>query len=126
METATMTRPTDGIYGDSIFTVPESKYALVRPNGELGFCEVKRGRKGTKWESFVFVDILIGAPGDWRRIPAKGEQRKQILALLAKDGYQNAAVRYSREYTVCACCGSPLSDPESLALGLGPICARRF
>jgi len=106
--------------------VPESKYALVRPNGELGFCEVRNGKKNTKWESFQFVDILIGAPGDWRRIPAKGEQRKQILNLLEQDGYKNAALRYSEKHVRCAACESPLSDAESLARGFGPICILRF
>jgi len=106
--------------------VPESKYALVRPNGALGFCEVQYGKPNTKWDGFMFVSILVGAPGDWRKIPAKGEQKQQILSLLAQDGYQTAAVRFSTEYTVCACCGSPLSDPFSIANGLGPKCIKRF
>lgn len=37
-----------------------------------------------------------------------------------------AAIAYGKEYGQCACCGRELSNPESVALGIGPICAGRF
>lgn len=104
--------------------VPDSKYAIHRPSdGTLEFFEVRTGRG--KWEGMQFVDRLIGAPGDWRKIPVKGLEKKRVMEQFDADP-KAAAIRYSHEFTVCAVCGSPLSDPESLALGLGPICARRF
>ncbi len=104
--------------------VPDSKYALVRPSdGLLEFFEVKTG-KG-KWAGKQFVERLIGAPGDWRRYPVRGMERQRVMQQIDFDP-KAAAIRFSKEFTVCAVCGSPLSDPESLALGLGPICARRF
>ena len=36
------------------------------------------------------------------------------------------AVAYGRETGNCACCGRTLSDPVSVAQGIGPICARHF
>lgn len=106
-------------------TVPDSMYALVRPNGELGFLEVSTGRKGTKWENYQFVNLLVGAPGDWRRIPMLKQQRANLLARLAENPLE-AALRFSHHFTVCAACGSPLSDPESRERGLGPVCAAKF
>lgn len=104
--------------------VPDSKYAMNRPHdGVLEFFEVRTG-KG-KWAGFQFLDRLIGSPGDWRKAAIKGLEKRTILEQISEDP-KAAAVRYSREFTVCAVCSSPLSDPESVASGLGPICARRF
>lgn len=103
--------------------VPNSKYALVREAGPV-FYEVTTGRKG-KWVGFLFLSRLVGHPGDWKRTPVKGDAKKDILAEIGQDP-KAAAIRFSKEFTICAVCGSPLSDPESLALGLGPICATRF
>lgn len=109
--------------GYKMVTVPDSKYALVQ-NGVTKFYEVRSPKKG-RWAGFTFVDLLVGAPGSFVKYPVKGALRKSILAALAEDP-KAAAVRFSHEFTVCACCGSPLTDPESLAAGLGPVCAGRF
>jgi DNA-directed RNA polymerase subunit RPC12/RpoP len=37
-----------------------------------------------------------------------------------------AAVAYGRQTGVCSCCGRTLTDPVSIALGIGPICAERW
>jgi hypothetical protein len=37
-----------------------------------------------------------------------------------------AAVAYGRLTGSCSCCGRTLSDPASVALGIGPICADRW
>lgn len=37
-----------------------------------------------------------------------------------------AAVKHGRLYGQCACCGKELSDPESVARGIGPVCAEKF
>lgn len=102
---------------------PESKYALD-VDGTLQFFEVKRPSTG-KWAGWVFVDRLIGHPGDWQRIPVKGAAKGAILRQIGADP-KAAARRYSVEFTVCACCGSPLSDPFSIANGFGPVCITRF
>lgn len=100
--------------------VADSKYALVTDD-KIIFYEVRTGTKG-RWEGVQFLDRLVGAPGDWQRYPVKGAAKTAIMAKLDKD----AAIRFSKHFTVCAVCSSPLSDPESLAAGLGPICAKRF
>lgn len=103
-------------------SVPDSMYALKEPNG-LYFYRVRTG-KG-KWEGFQFVDRLIGHPGDWLKTPVKGANRKAVLNLIGQDPKESALL-FSREFTVCAVCNSPLSDPVSMELGFGPICIKRF
>lgn len=102
--------------------IPDSSYALDTPSG-LYFYRVRTG-KG-KWAGFKFVDRLIGHPGDFLRVPVKGANRKATLKLIAQDA-KGAAIEFSRRFTVCAVCGSPLTDPESMERGLGPVCAERF
>lgn len=107
--------------------VPDSKYALVREGStddQTVFYEVRSGRKG-KWTGFQFLDRLVGAPGDWRRTPVKGTAKKNIIAEIAVSP-KAAAARYGKEFTACGVCNSPLSDLESMALGIGPVCAKRF
>lgn len=102
--------------------IPASKYALEM-TGSVRFYEVQDG-KG-KWDGYQFVSQLIGHPGDWKKIPVKGTARTQVLFLIRKDAL-GAAQRFSKEFVVCAVCSSPLSTPESLALGMGPICREKF
>jgi hypothetical protein len=37
-----------------------------------------------------------------------------------------AAIAHGHEYGQCACCGRELTNPESVARGIGPICAERW
>lgn len=39
---------------------------------------------------------------------------------------REAAIRYGRETGICACCGAKLTDPVSVAAGIGPICAGKW
>lgn len=105
--------------------VPDSQYALQATDGSYVFYQVRRGKKDTRWAGFVFVDRLVGHPGDWAKYPVKGDSRIGVLRGLAVDP-KAAAQAFSREHGVCACCGSPLSDPFSIANGLGPVCIQRF
>lgn len=104
-------------------TLPDSKYAIEREDGPV-FFEVRHGRKG-RWVGVQFIDRLVGAPGDWRRFPIKGQAKKDISAELLIDP-AGAAARFGHLFKKCAVCNSPLSDAESLERGIGPICAKRF
>jgi hypothetical protein len=36
------------------------------------------------------------------------------------------AMRFGVQYGICVHCGASLTDPESIARGIGPVCAKRF
>lgn len=57
-----------------------------------------------------------------RGTPAEVEGK---LFEIAKDP-KGVAVAYGKNTGVCSCCGRELTDPESIRLGIGPICAERW
>ena len=48
----------------------------------------------------------------------------QVLEAIADP--KGAAIKHGRLTGNCACCGLPLSNAESIARGIGPICATKF
>jgi hypothetical protein len=63
-------------------------------------------------------------------LAAAREQRmpraaRGVLAKIAEDPYE-AACAYGREIGVCGMCNRTLTNPESIAAGIGPICASKF
>lgn len=104
--------------------VPNANYALETAEG-FKFYEVTRGKKGSKWESFTFVSLLVGHPGTWMKYPVKGAAKVEVLTAIATDPIE-AVKRYAVEFKRCARCGSPLSHMDSLHYGLGPDCRKAF
>jgi hypothetical protein len=47
------------------------------------------------------------------------------LTIIAADP-KAAAVRFGRQTGKCSCCGRTLTDPESIRLGIGPICLKKW
>lgn len=115
--------------------IPAGRYALAMDAGTM-FIEVQVGKKGSKWAGMRFAKHLVGAPGDFVKYPIRGAKGIAMLELIATDFYidgdrtlagpEAAAVRFSREFTCCAKCLAPLSDPISVATGLGPVCRKAF
>lgn len=110
--------------------VPNSKYALatntLRPYlvnttlaGDLLFVEVRT------FKDRKYLRRLHGAPGNFTRSRFSAADGVQIITQIAADPAA-AALAFSVAYTCCACCLAPLTDEESRARGLGPICAKRF
>lgn len=63
--------------------------------------------------------------GKFKRAFACDEVTEAEVVRVASDP-KEAAIAYGRETGSCACCGRELSDPASVALGIGPICAGKF
>ena len=53
------------------------------------------------------------------------EWAAEALSRIARDP-SAAAVEYGRETGRCSCCGRELTNPDSIALGIGPICKERW
>jgi len=100
--------------------VPEGRYA-VEMDGTLKFYKVDRPTEG-KWKGYTFVKVQ--ASDDFHPIKSR-DAKAAILRAIAKAGPRAAMIRYGRELGVCGDCGRTLTDENSRAAGIGPICAAK-
>jgi hypothetical protein len=96
--------------------VPAGRYA-VEMDGDLKFYRVDRPTEG-KWAGRTFVKVQA-SDEYW---PVRGDAAKAVLAEIAKDP-RAASLRYGHEIGACGICGRTLTDEDSRAAGIGPICA---
>ncbi len=50
---------------------------------------------------------------------------KSVILEAASDPL-TAAVRYGKETGSCSCCGRDLTNPDSIAAGIGPVCREKY
>jgi hypothetical protein len=108
-------------------SVRDGRYA-VELDGVLKFFRVKNGKDmrsdgGKNWEGFTFIDAGRGGPHDdllWTAVKDLS-YKKQIMTAIALDE-DGAGRRFGREVGKCYVCGRLLTDDESRAKGIGPIC----
>lgn len=93
-------------------------YALLEADGDWHFYRVDMPTKG-RWAGRVFIDAQ--ASDDYW--PVKAFTRKlAILEAIVADP-EKAASDYGHEIGKCGICSRTLTNPESIAKGIGPICA---
>jgi len=102
-------------------TVPNGRYALRMTPEVTKFYRVNSPTEG-RWVGRTFVEVQ--ASDDFYPINNKVD-RETILRMIA-DNPQAAMELYGRELGKCGHCGRTLTDEESRARGIGPICASRM
>lgn len=105
--------------------IPDGRYALafapsdgpaVGDEAEWRFFQIKHGH------TRVFVDLLIGAPGAYRYQKFYGVQADKILGMIRSDTPRVASINFGLKSETCGVCSSPLTNPDSIKYGIGPIC----
>lgn len=94
-------------------------YATGEPDATR-FYKVDHGTG--RWDGYTFVSQVIGGQPD---APVKGNRAATVLAAIAEDPLE-ASTRYGREIGRCGVCNRTLTDPESRAAGIGPVCRQSF
>ncbi len=92
-----------------------------------GANSVNAGAVYVKSDSDVYLGKIVTADSGPRFFKSRDctpEVEAQVIAAAADP--EAAAVAYGKAYGICACCGRTLTNPESIARGIGPICADRF
>ena len=107
--------------------LPDGRYAV--PNGDTRLKVLINRSDDSKWEGFVFVSDAAAygqrqkygmqAPGRMY----KGKIEEQLRVILADP--KAATIAYGRLTNHCGCCGRVLEDAESVARGIGPVCAEK-
>lgn len=100
--------------------VPAGRYAIEDEDGVLKFFRVDRPTEG-RWAGYVFLKVQ--ASDDLH--PIKSPARKEFIFKAIAHDPRAASIRYGRELGHCGICGKTLTDPESIANGIGPVCAGR-
>lgn len=108
------------IEANKIPLVPSGRYAIER-EGTLKFYKVDRPTEG-RWAGKTFVSVQAS---DELHSVRSYTERRAILVEIAKDS-QAAMERYGRELGRCGHCGRTLTNEESRARGIGPVCAQRM
>lgn len=110
--------------GRKQYTMPEGRYALQDNDAKWSFFQVDKPDKG-RWAGYTFIKRLIGAPGQYRKETVQATVRYSILDRIERDP-KKAMVDYGLQSGVCGRCASPLTDPDSLTRGLGPVCRNKL
>lgn len=82
-----------------------------------------------KWAGWIFVaDAAVYGRGCQYGMQSphtfyKGQIQDMLLRVLHDP--KSAMVAYGKLTGTCAVCGRPLEDAQSLARGIGPVCAKR-
>jgi len=99
--------------------VPAGRYA-IEIDGTVKFYRVDKPTEG-RWAGRTFVSVQ--ASDDFH--PVRGAAANPILRAIAVDP-KAATIRYGHALGVCGQCGRTLTNEESIAAGIGPICAGRL
>lgn len=106
------------------------KNGIKRPKLRLGSVVFGLGRQGTSYEHTIFVNdkdrTYLGRviAGNFSRGRACTPEREAEIVKLGEDPLA-AAVAYGKVTGECAICGRTLENADSIALGIGPICAEK-
>lgn len=102
------------------FDVPAGRYAVETDAGVLAFYRVDRPTEG-RWAGRAFVHVQ--ASEEWHSV--RGNAAAGVLRKILESGPETASKRYGREIGSCGICGRTLTDENSRALGIGPVCAEK-
>lgn len=104
--------------------VPAGRYAIWRDGDDglpvLRFYVVDRPTEG-RWAGYVFVKRQ--ASDDLYPVRDRDE-RALILAAIEEQGVDHTLRLYGQEIGQCGRCGRTLTNEESRAAGIGPVCAQ--
>jgi hypothetical protein len=88
------------------------------------------GKPGGKWEGIIFAksgERQLGRIQGGKYSPAFSctEAEKSAVVDCASDPHK-AAKAYGKAWSICTICGQTLTNDESIARGIGPICAEKY
>jgi hypothetical protein len=116
----TRQRPAARSTYDAVPDVPAGRYAVEHvEDGVLRFYVVDRPTEG-RWAGRTFVKVQASD----ELYPVRGSAGSAVLQRIIKAGPRDASLRYGRELGRCGMCNRTLTDENSRAAGIGPVCAQ--
>jgi len=109
-------------------SIPDGRYALLRQSDKVWvFYRIKTKEQGIAYgvgATVRVVNRLHGAPGAFRYTKVLRSEWNWVVSTVVKDPGLHSTL-FGLKVGACGVCGSPLTDPVSIAMGIGPICARK-
>lgn len=125
-------KPDTGIDLFAVLPYGKTRAAVPNESGGVTFLVFdKPGEDSAKWHGWVFVKQQRGPSEDAAKVGAQrpGQSFKgqwpSLVAAVAAD-VPAAIIRYGKELGICGACSSPLTNDESRANGIGPVCASKM
>lgn len=118
IHTALTKAASTGLKGPTLRT-EKIKFSLAKPGSK---------NPGFVYVSFKTTDEYIGKispEGVFMPTRECPDEAKQALVEVAENPL-DAAIKYGRLTGSCSCCGRTLTDKDSVAMGIGPICQAKF
>lgn len=116
-ESVTAPEPQAAIDFAAIRAIPAGRYATPGLGKDsIDFWRVEVSKKG-----YRFINRLLGAPGDFRKVHVPAAQQMAVLSVIAADP-ATAGKAFAVAYQACYRCCAPLTDETSRERGLGPDC----
>ena len=97
---------------------------IVKPSKDLGSLWVLSATEKVEGD-YGLQPKYLGKVTPQRLDSRLADNIKAVLLEAAADPL-TAAVRYGRETGACSCCGRDLTNAQSIAAGIGPICREKF
>jgi hypothetical protein len=97
---------------------------IVKPSKDLGSLWVLSSTEKVEGD-YGLQPKYLGKVTPNRLDSRLADDVKSVLLEAAADPL-TAAIRYGKETGACSCCGRDLTNPESIAAGIGPICREKF
>lgn len=79
----------------------------------------------TNYKGFAFVLSEGNGYHAWKSAPARATAALAVL-MSGREAMVNGLKAYGHQSSKCGICSKPLTTPESIKLGIGPICAERI
>jgi hypothetical protein len=105
-------------------TIPDGRYAVRNPKKVWVFFRIvtKKDRNDMEYRA---VQKVLGSPGNFRYDRVTANEWTMAVNEIGKDPGLFSQM-FGIQVGACGVCGSPLTDPDSIKLGIGPICARKY
>lgn len=100
--------------------IPDGRYA-VREQDEIKFYKIDKPSEG-KWAGYVFLKIQAS---DAEFAIKSAARQMSVFAGILDAGVAESSRLYGVSLGACGVCGRTLTDAESIASGIGPVCARK-
>lgn len=102
--------------------VTAGRYAVIlQGDDHIRFYKIDKPEDG-RWRGFTFIKQQVS--DEFYRVKGVDRELKVLDAIM--EDPETAMIMYGMKLGVCGVCGKTLTNPDSIANGIGPICMNKM